>query len=235
MDFRYGSLFSDKQNTERFGSAMAGNSTAGGTFDHFFKMTILIDSIKNSLTAIVGHSGIGEEQQFTGQIFTAIQAVFYIVGKAFCVIATVFLHNAHFAVFDFNAGFQIQKVRTQSGCSGATASLDHVVQTIEKEAGFHTLSISLNICVELFQTLAVFCLLAGIHNDQSLTGGQILGIYDLYVVKFFCCQASILITGGESGTQADMEDSVILICSSFVPIIRLINQANAKVSNTLYP
>ena len=163
-----------------------------------FKIAIGIYCLSNGGLAIGIYRGSCDEECAFIQIAALSKTVLNIVCQALGVIAAVLLHDAHLAVLDLNAGLQIQQIGAQSGGRRAAAAFYHILQTVQKEAGLNFFSESLNLLVKLIQTAAFLAELAGVKDNETLTGGEVLGINDPNIGKIVGCDASVLIAGGKS-------------------------------------
>ena len=205
-------LLSDEQNTQSAWAAVAGDGTACGGLIDGFKGLTAGHGIHNGHVAIVGNNGLGDEQGIPEDILPVCQTVLHIGGQTFGVIAPVFLHNTHLAVFDLDAGLQVQQICAQSSCGGAAAALDQIIQLVDEEAGLHLGGERIQFSFQGVQIGGLLSQTAGLQNDQTLTGGQILGVDGTNIVEFFGSEAGILIRRGEAGAQIDMDNAVIFRC-----------------------
>ena len=57
--------------------------------------------------------------------------------KALAEAAAVLLYHGHLAILYLNAGLQTKQVCTQCSYGRAAATLDHILQSVQKEADFH--------------------------------------------------------------------------------------------------
>ena len=189
---------------------MAGNGAACGGFIDSGKMAVLLDAGFYGLQGIIGNGGVGQEQLVADDIIPIGQAILNIGGKALGIAAAVLFHNTHFAALDLNAGLQTQQVGTQRGNAGAAATLDHVLQLIQQEAGFHPGGEGIQLFHDLIEAAAFGCQTAGFQHHQAVAGGEVLRVDHPDVGKFLGGQAGILIAGGEAGADGDMNDTVVL-------------------------
>lgn len=87
---------------------MAGNSTACFVPVCSLKVIIGRDSFLYGAHTFIGDGSTGYEERTLVHIIAAGEAILDIVRQALCVVTSVFLDYGHFAVFDFDAGFQVQ-------------------------------------------------------------------------------------------------------------------------------
>ena len=180
---------------------MAGNGASCGGFINVFKMAVGIDGFLNGGIALVGYHGLGHKQSGTVDVIPISQLFPNVICQTLGIISPVFLGNTHLAVLDLDAGFQIQQIGAQSGGGRATAALNQIVQLIYQEACFYFFGKGAQIVGKSVQVSCGFCQLTGLQYNQTLTGGQILGIDDMNVGEIFCGKGSALEAGGKTGTK----------------------------------
>ena len=100
-------LLSDEQHAQGAGAAVAGNGAAGIGFVNGLEFAVLGNSLHDGGMAIVGDGRVSDEQNIAHEILTVSQTLFDIACQALSIVATVFLANAHLAVFNLNAGLQV--------------------------------------------------------------------------------------------------------------------------------
>ena len=122
--------------------------------------------------------------------------------------AAVFLHDAHFAVPDGDAGLEVHEVGTQRGDGGAAPALAHVIETIQKKAGLYLLGLLVQ-HPDDFMPGVSFCSQPGrIQREQALCAGKVAGIDHIDVGKRGCGQAGVLIAAGHLRADGDADDGI---------------------------
>ena len=204
-------LFSDEQDAQSAGAAVAGDGASGGGFHNRLEDVQGLYCLADLGHGLVGDTGEGQESGMGVDILTALQALLDVGREGLGEVATVFLANGHLSVLDFDAGLQIQQVGAQCGCGGAAAAFDQIVQFFYQEACLHLFSVgvqrldnSLHVGSRPSQT-------AGFQNHQALAGGEVLGIDAVDIVEFFRSQTGILVAGGEAGTQVDVDNGIVCL------------------------
>ena len=152
-----------------------------------------------------------QEQDRPVDVFPVLELVFDIVRQALIVFAPVLFAYPHFALFQLNAGLQVEKIRAQGCHHRAAAALDHIVQPVQYEAGFHLPGVFLQLGGNFLQALGSFCQTAGLQDHKAVARTQVPGIYHPDVVEALGGDGGILVTGGEAGAQADVNHAVVVL------------------------
>ena len=99
--------FSNEKDTKGAGAAVAGYGAAGFVPIDVFKVGEFLNCIGNSLKTFICHRSAGDEKGFSHQIIPVCKTVLHVCGKTLGIVSSILFYNAHFAVFNFNAGLEV--------------------------------------------------------------------------------------------------------------------------------
>ena len=159
----------------------------------------------------LGNLGMSDEYCVIVQVITVFQTVFHVSCDAFFDMPPVLLYNGHLAAAHFNTWFQIQQVGSQCSNTGAAPTLYHVIQPINNKACFNAKGKIVQLTLQFIQTCSGFGKLAGFQHHKPLTSGKIAGVNNPHVVKICCCNAGVLVAGGEERTNVYMNYTIIIL------------------------
>ena len=116
---------------------MAGNGSACNGLIHVTELTAFVNGVLDQLYRILIHLGVGHEDLVFFQILRLRQTVPYIGFDTLIVATAVFLTDLHLVVYDFDSGLKAEEIGSQGLDHRAATTLDHVIQSIQKEAGIY--------------------------------------------------------------------------------------------------
>ena len=129
--------FTQEDNPQRTGTAMAENCTAGFCFQDLTEAAVGVKDVPRDRGQFIAGAGIDNQNRTGIQIIPVLDTFPDIIPDDLLNRAAVFLHHGHFTVNDFDTGMQFQQISAQGSDSRAAAAFFHVIQPVEDKAGFN--------------------------------------------------------------------------------------------------
>ena len=134
------------------------------------------------------------------------ESVADILGGTFFKAAAVFFAHAHFAIGDFNAGLELEQVRTQSGYAAAAAALVEKFQIVENKAYIHPRNDGANVFRNMLRVRFALCsLLRRKQRKLRYSGGEIAAVHRIDMPQLPGYNACVLIAGGKIRAYGEVD------------------------------